>query len=231
MQLIPASHTNGLATFDPGSVCNLACVTCGPSASTRWQHELGIPVVSGNPKIIENHLINKVKSMTTVAIGGGEPLLNLSTETLLQHLSAEQYVRVHMNGTVLPKQTFLEISKKFHHITYCLSLDGTNQRFEYLRWPGKWARVVENINQLKDLAPDNVQFAVNITVSQLNKNYCHEVVEWVAHNLPQNRKGKTTVVEHSPAWGKLTKSYLDDLDKKRNLDWKQLFPLAVLDIN
>jgi len=227
MELLESGTCAGSATFHPGSICNLACVTCGPQVSTRWQHELGMPVESGNPKDIDPDTIARAKKMLGVVICGGEPMLNFSSETMLENLNPDQQVRVHFNGTVMPKASFLEKSQRFSRIQYCFSIDGIGERFEYLRWPARWNKVVENIFWLNETAPNNVEFAVNITVSQLNKDYYQEVVDWVHHTMPQRVPGKETVITFNQANGSLKQKYLDQLDKKRNSDWRKLFPLSV----
>ena len=229
MQLLKSECSPGGATFNPGSVCNLACVTCGPGASTRWQRELNIPIMPGNPKEIPQDIIDSARTLTGIVIGGGEPVLNFSTKALLLSLNPSQKISVHFNGTVLPDQDFLEASKQFENISYVFSIDGTEEQFEYLRWPAKWIRVVDNITNLVQSAPDNIEFGVNITVSQLNKQYYHRVVDWVLQTIPQNNQGKKTHIGYNQT-NMLTQRYLDELDKKRNLNWRTLFPKAVADM-
>jgi len=230
MELLESGACPGSATFNPGSICNLACVTCGWDASTRWQRELGMPVIPGNPREIDPATIARARQMTGIVIGGGEPVLNFSTETLLENLNNNQLVSVHFNGTVLPKQSFLDTCSRLDHIRFVFSLDGIQERFEYLRWPAKWDRVVKNILWLVENAPDNVQFGVNITVSQLNRHYYHDIVDWVEQTIPCNRQGKETHISYNHTGDILKQSYLDDLDVKRNLNWRELFPLAIENI-
>jgi MoaA/NifB/PqqE/SkfB family radical SAM enzyme len=166
--------------------------------------------------------------MTGVVICGGEPMLNFRSETMLKNLNSDQLVRVHFNGTVMPKQSFLDESARFTNIQYCFSIDGAGERFEYLRWPAKWPEVVENILWLVETAPSNIGFAVNVTISQLNKEYYTEIIDWVEQTIPTNRQGKQTVINYNRAGDNLLKrTYLDELDKKRNTDWKKIFPLAI----
>jgi MoaA/NifB/PqqE/SkfB family radical SAM enzyme len=227
MKISESNTCPGAATFHPGSICNLACVTCGPEASTRWQKEMGIPIVPGNPRDIDPETIRRAKQMTGVIICGGEPILNHSSEVILEHLNVDQNIRIHFNGTVMPKQSFLDKSARFQYIQYCFSIDGVGERFEYLRWPAKWNQVVDNILWLVSAAPDNVGFAVNITVSQLNKPYYTEVIDWIDQTIPQNNQGVKTVVTFNQAGDNLLSlDYLDSIDKKRNLDWRVLFPKA-----
>ena len=230
MELLESGSCPGSATFHPGSICNLACVTCGPDASTRWQKELGIPITPGNPREIDQDTIVAARKMTGVVICGGEPMLNFSSQTMLENLHSDQNVRVHFNGTVMPRQSFMDQSARFKRIQYCFSIDGVGKRFEYLRWPAQWDQVVENILWLVDTAPDNIDFSVNITISQLNRYYQDEIINWINQTIPQNKNGRETVVTYNQAGDMLTQKYLDSLDKKRNLNWRELFPLAINDI-
>ena len=230
MELLESGSCPGSATFNPGSICNLACVTCGPDASTRWQREMGIPILPGNPREIDPATVDRIKQMTGIVVGGGEPVLNFSTETLLSVVNPDQLVSVHFNGTVLPKQSFLDKSSRIHNIRYVFSIDGVGKRFEYLRWPAEWDQVVENVLWLAAHAPDNVEFGLNITISQLNRYYQDEIVEWAKQTIPCNRQGKQTHISYNQAGDILSERYLDELDAKRNLNWRELFPLAVKEI-
>jgi MoaA/NifB/PqqE/SkfB family radical SAM enzyme len=228
MQLLESEKIPGSGTANPGSICNLACVTCNAKASTRWAHELGLPVVAGNPRDIDSGLVTRINQMQGLVIGGGEPVLNFSTKTLLSVLRPEITLTIHFNGTVLPKKDFLNLSSRFVNIRYVFSLDGIEKRFEYLRWPAKWNQVTKNIQTLVHAVPDNVQFGVNITISQLNKNYVTEIVDWVNLKIPENRLGKSTHISYNHAEDNLLSAeYLDALDGTRNTNWRDLFPLAV----
>jgi len=231
MELLESGTCPGSATFHPGSICNLACVTCGPDASTRWQKELGIPITPGNPREIDQDTITTARKMTGVVICGGEPMLNFNSQTMLENLRSDQIVRVHFNGTVMPRQSFMDQSARFKQIQYCFSIDGVGKRFEYLRWPAQWDQVVQNVLWLVETAPDNIEFSVNITISQLNQHYQNEIVDWIKQTIPQNKHGRKTVITYNQDRNKIKQSYLDDIDKKRNQDWRKLFPLAVADIS
>ena len=80
---------------------------------------------------------------------------------------------------------------------------------------------------LREHAPDNVQFGLNITISQLNQHYLTEIIDWVDQTIPCNKQGKTTHVSYNQTGDILTQKYLDELDKKRNQNWRESFPLAV----
>jgi hypothetical protein len=49
--------------------------------------------------------------------------------------------------------------------------------------------------------------------------------------MPTNKQGKETSISYNRAGDDLLKrTYLDELDKKRNTNWKKLFPLAINNI-
>jgi MoaA/NifB/PqqE/SkfB family radical SAM enzyme len=189
-----------------------------------------MPITPGNPREIDQNTIDAARKMTGVIICGGEPMLNFSSQTMLENLKSDQNVRVHFNGTVMPRQSFMDQSARFEKIQYCFSIDGVGRRFEYLRWPAEWDQVVKNILWLVETAPDNVRFSVNITISQLNLHYQNEIVDWVNQTIPHNRNGKETVITYNQEGNVLRQNYLDNLDKKRNLNWRELFPLAIENI-
>jgi hypothetical protein len=91
--------------------------------------------------------------------------------------------------------------------------------------------VVENVLWLFNNAPDNVEFGLNITISQLNRLYQDEIVNWANQTIPHNRQGKQTHISYNRAGDILNQKYLDNLDKKRNLNWRELFPLALDEIS
>jgi hypothetical protein len=42
----------------------------------------------------------------------------------------------------------VDLLSAFRNVNFILSIDGTNETYEYIRYPGKWARVVENCARL-----------------------------------------------------------------------------------
>jgi MoaA/NifB/PqqE/SkfB family radical SAM enzyme len=191
---------------------------------------MGQPITGGNPREIDANTITEIHSLDGIVVGGGEPVLNFSTKTLLEVANEDQEILIHFNGTVRPDQEFLDLCKRFKSLVFCFSIDGVGERFEYLRWPAKWDRVQSNVAWMRDSAPDNVRFAVNITVSPLNKHYYPEIIDWVKQAIPCNRAGVETHISYNHTGDILPLKYLDSLDIKRNQDWKKLFPLAITDI-
>jgi MoaA/NifB/PqqE/SkfB family radical SAM enzyme len=187
-----SSKNSNLISVYTGDVCNLACTLCEPNASTRWQYELGL---QKSVKLEQELSIDDVdfNDAISVTIGGGEPVLNKSTLPLIQKINSGTVLLVHLNGTVLPTQDLLNGCARFNDITFTFSIDDTENRFEFLRYPAKWNCVVDNISWLKDNCPENIKFSVNTVISVLNEGTYTLVEQWVEKNLPTNRAGKETV--------------------------------------
>ena len=147
-------------------------------------------------------------------------------------------IHFHANGTVRPTQEHLAEFAKFENFLLVFSIDDIEEQFEILRWPAKWNEVVENILWLKENSPNNVKFAFNVVISKLNESTYHRVEQWMKHNVPTNKVGVDTIFYTNETNGLLNRkdpldsrdpvAFLDELDQKRNTDWRKVFPLVKL---
>jgi MoaA/NifB/PqqE/SkfB family radical SAM enzyme len=227
-----------LISIFTGEICNLACTLCAPDASTRWQNELKEYTIPQDDDLHDTDLVDFTEAIS-ITFGGGEPVLNKTTIPLLKKISSSTVVLIHFNCTVLPSKQLLDECARFDHIEFILSIDDTQERFNYLRWPADWDKVVKNILWMKENCPDNIRFAVNTVINLLNEHTYHTVEEWINNNIPTNRSGYKTTCNTNESNGFLTRvnswtdyrkiteiGKLDRLDKKRNLNWRETFPLA-----
>jgi sulfatase maturation enzyme AslB (radical SAM superfamily) len=99
------------------------------------------------------------------------------------------------NGTQSIDEKHYKTIEKFKLVKLMISIDGTNDRFEYLRWPASWNQVVDNMSSLREKLPSNVMFFIQETTSCLNLFYFNEVSDWVKQNFNANREGDR--VDHS----------------------------------
>jgi MoaA/NifB/PqqE/SkfB family radical SAM enzyme len=206
-----------LATFDPGNICNLACSTCTETHSTRWQALKNLP--------IESHAFNQTvddldfTGIEHIVIGGGEPILHKSTHAVLEKLKhTNMRILIHFNGTVKPSLDFLNLCSYYNDMTICFSIDGVEKHFEYLRWPGRWTKVDSNIKWIVQHAPANINFAVNITISELNRTTHTLVVDWAKTVLPNNHR-----ITFQETNTEMSLNYFDGIDQIRGTDWRKAF--------
>jgi len=168
-----------------GNICNLGCRMCNPTSSSLVaKHltqlgeyskdiEIGFDRESKD-KIIK--LFEDAINLSRVYMIGGEPLYNdfhdEILEVLLRHPNKENiciHYNTNLQGTKFDK--YLEAWKQFKLIDMQVSIDGSNDCYEYIRWPGKWNKLVKNLEKI--IGIPNFKVGAAITVQALN-----------AHNLP-----------------------------------------------
>jgi MoaA/NifB/PqqE/SkfB family radical SAM enzyme len=235
VQVYPWPNQPNKVAIYTGNTCNLACVMCGPGASSRWREELGLGKYTGLDTDIADVDVDHLEHVTFT---GGEPLLNKVSLEILARLQSTASVQFHSNGTILPGQEYLDLFARFNNIVVVFSIDDIEEQFEYLRWPGKWSEVASNILWFKNNCPANVKFAFNVVVSRLNEHTYHRVEEWVNNNIPANKSGVKTEVFTNEPNGLLRRStdenscdpvaYLAEIDQRRRTSWQRVFPLVKL---
>jgi len=218
-----------------GDICNLACVTCDAPASTRWQHEIGQQKKQWPIESIIDAVDNlNFLDARSVVFGGGEPILNKSTLIILKKLKSNTPVLIHLNGTVLPTQNFLNECSRFDDIQLVFSIDDIEEQFEFLRYPANWNKVLKNILWLQDNCTSNIRFAFNTVVTVLNYSTHTRVSDWVAKNMSSDIMCWTNENSGFLSWHNYKNNiakcvtYLDALDTKRKNNWRQVFPNAAV---
>jgi hypothetical protein len=229
--------------------CNLACRTCGPGNSTFWSKHLkdaGLPAANvqtgpnDNPEIIRKALTNlDLSNLKQLQFCGGETLMGnnyWNIAELIAELVPDARERILLgfqtNGTQPIEEKNYRIIEKFKLVKFMISIDGTHDRFEYLRWPASWNQVVDNILTIRDKVPSNVMFFIQECTSNLNLYYFNEVGNWVKNNFADNRfedktDHSTQLAQHSYLdVNTITQEYYDALDgtemsKFVSADWKE----------
>ena len=215
--------------------CNLACRTCGPHSSTFWHKQLGMPVpVSKSAQTVISSLSKlDLSNLRQLVFCGGETLLGNEYWNVAEWLannvpnaSDQLTVCFQTNGTQPILEKNYKIIEKLHLVKLHISIDGTKERFEYLRWPANWEKTTENILKIQESAPSNVMFVIEETVSIFNALYLSEVSEWVQKNIPTNKEGD--IVNHTKHLANgsyslvhLTQEYVDKLSAS---PYKSLIP-------
>ena len=167
--------------------CNLACRTCGPAHSTFWQKHLRdndltvrLPAKStDNISTIKNLLETlDLGNLKQIQFCGGETLLGNTywdTAQLISELVPDAKDKILLgfqtNATQHIDKKYYKILEKFKLVKFMLSIDGTYDRIEYLRWHANWNQVVDNISNMRENLPSNVMFYVQETTSCLNLLY------------------------------------------------------------
>ena len=155
------------------NVCNLSCRMCGPEYSHTWAQELdkkfnGSYVVKAHDSEDWSQIVSKygpLDELYDVYFAGGEVMFQKEHWQMLDHLidigKTDLMVMYVTNLTKLDYDGFklLEYIPKFRNVTFTVSMDGTGDLLEYIRWGTKWDQIVKNLDALKDLP--NVTLRVN----------------------------------------------------------------------
>lgn len=185
-----------------GNSCNLACATCNSYSSSAWiREEKKAPGKFPTIKIHEHRrfyqdseFINGIKQISTnlihVEFPGGEPFLAGIDEHLdfldylLDKNSANISLHYMTNATIFPSIEFWSRWRNFKEVDIQLSIDGTREQYEYIRWPAKWNAVNDVINAYvnKQQTVPNLKLSISHTVSIFNVYYLPEFFKWCLKN-------------------------------------------------
>jgi MoaA/NifB/PqqE/SkfB family radical SAM enzyme len=191
----PATDSFKILSLAFGNSCNLACRTCDSSASSGWiveSKKLQLPIFKHQRFYQDQEFINSIKQkcndVVHVEFPGGEPFIAGLTEHLefLDYLITQDPKNTSLhymtNATVFPNEQFWIRWEQFKKVDIQLSIDGTNQQFEYIRYPGVWSEVIENIKKYNKQKTEIVQMSISHTVSIFNIYYLPEFVKWCLQN-------------------------------------------------
>ena len=171
------NYSTQIVKLYTSNLCNSTCVTCGPGSSTAWATLKNIKVLSTIAQPIIDSF--NYKDFTMVNFVGGEPLKEKKNFDILLKLIAVGntacFISMTTNGSVQLSTKQKYILKEFKNLNICLSIDGIEKRFEYMRFPLKWDILLENIKFFKE---NNIQLSVSYTISNLNVMYYQETVDW-----------------------------------------------------
>lgn len=166
------------------NLCNLACRSCGPNASSSWHQpavRLGtlysnkpaILIAGRNDNDIFQQIIQHIDYVKQIYFAGGEPSMIDKFYDILELLdthgrnNVRLVYNINMSRLNLKKRSLLDLWKKFPNVSIGASLDGEHQRGEYLRQGLVWNDVVENRRKMQDMCP-HIDFWVSPTISILN---------------------------------------------------------------
>lgn len=170
----------------PGSVCNFACQTCWPEASSKvaqYHHQAGlIDIKTLDSNSIDNFdfLLPVADRIRDVVLLGGEPFYDKSCRKFLEWAQSNLTANLIMftNGSVID---FDLLSNYKGKITLVFSLDATGKAAEYVRFGTIWEDVISNFQRAKEL----VTVRVNITCSIYNYHYLESLMALLTPDWPE----------------------------------------------
>jgi sulfatase maturation enzyme AslB (radical SAM superfamily) len=185
-----------------GHTCNLKCVMCSPHDSSQWvgEHKKIYPLFqtkelkeqmqwdrkSFNNKWHENpdfwkEMYAQIPNLKQVYFAGGEPLMIREHKWFLEEIIRQGYadkilVRYNTNG-LLVDDDIIELWKQFKLVKVGFSIDATDIKNWYIRYPSDWNTIVNNLHKL-DNTPDNIQVSIATAIQILNIKHLPEFAKW-----------------------------------------------------
>lgn len=252
-----------------GNTCNLACRICGPYNSSRWislershGNKQSMPIYNwiGEDRYIED-IFKNIPNPIQIEFAGGETLLQdieRHLELLKLWIKNGQSGKISLNYTtnltMFPNEGYWDIWSQFRRVTINGSMDDIGERFEYTRWPARWAVVEKIIDQYQTKCLENTHFHLAPTVSIFNLLRANDIASWsLKRGLETNWNFLYRPNWFSPAVlqpyfsefvkiggiiPRLIKSYSEDLhyllpqtrikiqedDRRRGQDFRKIFP-------
>jgi sulfatase maturation enzyme AslB (radical SAM superfamily) len=170
-----------LETF-PSNVCNLRCFMCNADSSTSLAAERKQLGWINSYHEIDNadatmDAIVSLPDLSIVSFIGGEFFLTKRNVEILELVAQRKLgIRLVTNATILLPQ-HIAVLKRIKDIVLQISIDGINENYEFMRYPGKWSDVHHNIHRLKQELPQ-AQFNFNFVVQPLNIQHMVETIDY-----------------------------------------------------
>ena len=138
------------------NLCNFACVYCNPEFSSKWASERGITMLTPVDQQVEKfkqYIFERAPQLKHVYLAGGEPLLmkeNLEFLELLKKASPDVSLRINTNLSKVDTRIF-ELICEFKNVHWTVSVESTEQEFEYIRYGSVWQDFLDNLQIIKPL--------------------------------------------------------------------------------
>jgi MoaA/NifB/PqqE/SkfB family radical SAM enzyme len=135
------------------NLCNFACLYCSEQFSSKWANELNIKIETPADKQLSDfreYIYRHAKQLKHVYLAGGEPLLMKENLELLQELNPDVNLRINTNLSKVDTGVFDAVCR-FKNVHWTVSVETTEDEFEYIRFGGRWQDFLDNLNTIRKL--------------------------------------------------------------------------------
>lgn len=182
------------------SNCNAACITCHEGLSSQWATQLdkmnqprryNDAFYDEHPKL--DMLINDIfptlnwQENSSLQISGGEAFYTDTQKKVIKMLVDQGHaknisLRYTTNTSIFPDNETVNLWNHFREIQLVCSIDGIQNRFEYIRWPLNWKICNRHVSRYLELSKTMHNFKVrfNHVINPFNAWYIDEFESWVA---------------------------------------------------
>lgn len=170
------------------SLCNMACIMCGPQASSTIFsiHNPKKKIPKGFHESNDN-INDDLSELRYLKFVGGEPMLEHKHDDLLEKVIEQNEnpknlaIEYHTNASHFPSERVIESWKRIGKIIIIFSLDGVGEKATLQR-PGKynWQMIEDNVNRYRELSNEiNIEFSSNTVMTALNIGQITDIADWL----------------------------------------------------
>lgn len=185
-----------------GNICNSKCRICTSFASSQWgKEEIAIDSNNKTRVLNFNHLGSWPKRnedfwkeidhwaphIKKLEFFGGEPLLIDRHYEILERcvelgVAKDISISYNTNGSIFPEDK-VDLWKQFKSVLIFFSIDDIDNRFNYIRHPGKFDEVINNMNKFT-LLEGKFEFGIFQTIGILNICTMNALTQFCEKHLP-----------------------------------------------
>jgi sulfatase maturation enzyme AslB (radical SAM superfamily) len=162
------------------NICNSGCLTCNEYCSTKIGSlkSKTYPIIDNTNRFwqLPTHRIVKLD------INGGEPSASKNYLDVLKNIpTSVKEVRINTNCSIIIEEIEHLVNRNIN-VVITVSLDGTEDTHDFVRWPIKWDKFYKNLMVYKNM--NGIQLNTWTTISALNIGNFETIKQFVTdHNL------------------------------------------------
>lgn len=193
--------------------CNMACRSCNSNTSTLYAKiESGYEhktISIFNNRKYENNLHDTIKEaiisqkQINLVISGGEGFIQEDFFKLNDWIIDNNYSRkinltINTNGTIVNNNLLNSICNNYLKVKLAVSVDSIDENYHYVRWPGTWEKLENNLNSFEKFASAYSNFEFFLTPVWSINNIFY-IDSWINYFSKTNLSAYDTPL-YQPEW-------------------------------
>lgn len=223
--------------------CNLACRSCGPHFSSKWEEEFNKSIkITKDDSIFDKINLVDFTKLKHIRFAGGEPTLTGDHVTILHKLidtnntNIDIVLATNLHTLKYKDVDLIELWQQFSNLQLHISIDAIEENAKTIRSGTNWDLVNKNLKKVVD---SNISYFITITVSALNIWFLEDTTTYL-QNTFKNINIRYSILTNPDILNLhvIPNRYRDDLNKmldrcivinRRATEIKTYFNLATTD--
>ncbi len=187
------------ADIRPSNLCNLKCRMCYPDNSTEVAREWAELAGPENNTVLDNsydkdqltqfsqrkqYELPELNRVVNLKLLGGEPTVQREVFDILKNTEYNEHSKVDITTNATTRQQFNGIEPYLRDVAqvgWCVSIDGTEAAYEYVRTPARWERFTEAVEYLlsKPFARLNTVVTFHFVLQAWNWHSVTDTIQYI----------------------------------------------------